>query len=122
MIQLDKFSHHGSLCPKCGNDSVFQEKMYKFLGLIYVHTIEICEMGPNYCDYTNIIIEKQSNDIIGEQIPKRSVLTEKLNNPESWEEILDEYNCLDLSEIQHGRPAVNLMDWLEEHYNTPTRK
>lgn len=52
------------------------------------------------------------------------MMIETLNktHEEYWEEIFDEYNCIDLSEVQHGRKSINFMDWLKENYNPPTQK
>lgn len=46
--------HVGRTCPKCGNGSVFENRKYKFFGLIYDYTIEECEMSKQYCDYQNL--------------------------------------------------------------------
>lgn len=43
---------HGTECPKCGNGSVFRTPIYKFLGLVYVHTEVKCEYTP--CTYFQI--------------------------------------------------------------------
>jgi hypothetical protein len=48
MVALQKYSETGKLCPKCGNHSVFQKKVYKFC-IIYTRTLFKCEMIG--CDY-----------------------------------------------------------------------
>ena len=58
-VSLHTIASTGKECPKCDNQSVFSERKYKFLGfLFYCHTVEKCEMGEQYCDYSKIIIEK----------------------------------------------------------------
>lgn len=50
MITLQTFTETGESCPKCGNNSVFEEKIYKYFGMIYSHTIKKCQMNGS-CNY-----------------------------------------------------------------------
>lgn len=44
-----------------------------------------------------------------------------VENKITWSEICDEYNVEDLADVQHARPSINFMDWLEKNYNAPTQ-
>ena len=58
------------MCPKCGEISVFDEKVYRkswWRGFVYIYTIEKCYMGNPACQYDSriltrkILIEKTYN-------------------------------------------------------------
>lgn len=72
MISLNNGSSTGSICPVCDNSSVFSDKIYKWIGLVYSHTITKCYMPS--CNYSSdvctrkVLIEKYKHK-------ERSVIT-----------------------------------------------
>lgn len=67
MISISNGVINGKECPICRNGSVFEERVYKWFGLFYSHTIEKCHMGKCVCDYDSrvctrkVLIEKVYN-------------------------------------------------------------
>ena len=49
MIALNNGHQTGTTCPKCENQSVFGEKIYKWFGHVYMYTQYKCEMSG--CDW-----------------------------------------------------------------------
>ena len=58
MVTLQTFTTTGKECPKCKNHSIFSEKIFKFLGFTYSHTLDECKMDNRYCNYKEIKYDK----------------------------------------------------------------
>ena len=56
MVQLwDGVSTHGTTCPKCGNGSVFVEKLYIEGFLFKVHQYDLYKCYMQDCDFKEIL-------------------------------------------------------------------
>lgn len=52
VLHTESLAGSGEECPKCRNGSVFRTPIYKFLGLVYIHTEVKCEFYG--CGYFQI--------------------------------------------------------------------